>query len=156
MKFEEPANDNLPPKAANNNTPPPFGRTSEAQWSRLANVAAKLGRFHMLAAKAIAKHDEEQTEKMRTMKVVRIETAIVHKTPDIHDHLLKAMELQLKDADDWLMNSASRHKTSEEIEQFAKQVETMIADNLPYFPDITQRELSPEEADVLPFRPKGE
>ena len=151
--MESPANDNVPIEA-NDNKSSPFGKTVEAQWGRLASTTAKLGRFHMLATKTIAKHDEEQAEKMRSMKVVNIETVIAKKIPDLHDHLLKAMELQLKDADAWLTDPASYNKTPEEIEQFTKQLEIMISDNLIYFPSITEQDLNPHEAEIIPLPTK--
>jgi len=49
---------------------------------------------------------------------------------------------------------ASYNKTPEEIEQFTKQVEIMISDNLIYFPSITEQDLNPHEAEIIPLPTK--
>ncbi len=148
------ANDNWP-KEANDNRPPPFGRTTEAQWGRLANVAAKLGRLHMLAVKKNIEEKERIMDKMRKAKVVNLQVYKEEQTPDLFDNMLIAMERQLADVEDWLRNPAFRNKTTEEIEKFTANVDIFIEDALPFW-SITKQDINPHEAGIVPLTPKDE
>lgn len=153
--MEEPANDNFLPKETNDNRPPPFGRTAEAQWGRLANVAAKLGRLHMFAVKKNIAEKEKAAKKMREAKVIDLEELKIEKDPDMFEDMIKTMERRLTAIEDRLTNPTFRNDTPEEIEKFTATQNLFVKDTMPFW-GITEQDINPHEAEVVPLTPKDE